>query len=88
MTNDQLNLVHTIEAFAYETWQTAEADGAMATDPENSAYNIGKADVARDLFIRVRRVTEPDFDFQRFCMDKTVSDPDFLAVASPEDGEY
>ena len=88
MTDDQLNLVQTIEAFAYETWQTAERDGAMASDLDNVAYHIGQADVARDLFIRLRRVTEPDFDFQEFCADKTANDPDFIAVASPEDGLY
>jgi hypothetical protein len=88
VTNDQLDQYRAIEAFAYETWQTAEADGAMSDDTEDASFCIGQADVARDLFIRLRRVTEPDFDFQEFCADKIANDPDFIAVASLEDGEY
>jgi len=68
-------------AYAYGEWQIAEGDTKHADDAESASYHIGQADAFRDLFIMLSKVTNPDFDFAKFCAAKVDSDEAFIVDA-------
>jgi hypothetical protein len=70
-----------------EEWQIAEGDADMAGNTEDAAYNVGRADALRDLFIQIHKALDPRFDFQKFVENRKASNYNYIAKAG-EDGQY
>lgn len=66
----------------YDEWQIAEGDAHMASDTEDASYHIGQADAYRDVFIRLSKEQDPEFDFTKFCVEMLLKDENFLGAPS------